>query len=351
MSWGSEIDQWTERLIKAWDSGDMARFRELAKGLDEVWSDQALDAHAQELFGAMGKALAGGIDGTLNALSAIDLGFGPASTEALDFVKGRKAVAATLDSAGWKDVVYQLRDRAFFSSKVNDLTTLTEMKTRIESALSGEAGAPVMDSGRFQKEMRAILINGGVRTADAEELGSLKDIMATRRLELVYKVQTETARGYASRKVGMDPDILDAVPGYLFTRIVPKRNPRPDSFWSGRWSRAVAAVGGRGCIETPMMCLKTSPVLQALGNLGPFGNPFDPFDYNTGMGLVDQDRAACEAVGLLNPGDAVDPVKIPDMNERMEEGVDGLGFEELKRLVSFFGDQIQILGNRAKWVG
>lgn len=353
MTWGNEIDQWTERLIKAWDSGDMPRVREMAKGLDGVWSEKVMDAHAQDLFSAMGKAVADGIDSALRPLAQIDLGFGPQSTDALEFVQGRKEVAGTLDSAAWQGVPYQLRDRAFFSSKVNDLKTLQEMKTRITAALNwtpGEANGPVMDSGRFAKEMRAILINGGVRTADASELGTLKDIMATQRLELVYKVQTGMARGWAEAKAGMDPDILDAVPAYEFVRITPKRVPRPESYWTTRWARAVAAVNGKGCLLSPMLGLKTSPVWQALGDLGPFGNPFDPFDYETGMGREERDRAYCEAAGLLDPAEEVKPAPVPDLNQRMEEGVEDLSPDMISRLLGMFGDQVRIEAGRAIWL-
>lgn len=350
--WGSEIDSWTERLIRAWNTGDMPAFRKIAEGLDAVFTDDAMDLHAGLLFEAMGKSLVSGIDTAVKSLSLIDYGFGPQNTRGLDFVSGRKEVASRLDSAGWQTVPYQLRDRAFFSSKVNDLQTLSDMKSRIQTALDwtlGKENGPVMDGQRFAKDMRGILINGGVRTADGPGVGTLRDIMATRRLELVWNVQTSMARGFAGMKTGMDPDLLDAVPGFLFTRISPRRNPRPDSFWRDRWSRACAMANYEGCIEEPMMCLKTSPVLRALGSLGPFGNPFDPFDYNTGMGLEDQDRDACEAVGLLERNEPVEPVKVPDLDQRMEEGVSNIRPELLDRLDLYFGDQVSVNGDKAVW--
>ncbi|HPS07306.1 MAG TPA: hypothetical protein PLG22_07225 [Kiritimatiellia bacterium] len=352
MSWGTGIDAWAERLIAAWNAGDMPRFRKTAAGLDDVFSDDAMDAHAGELFAAMGKALVSGIDTAVRALGLIDYGFGPQDTDGLDFARGRKEAASLLDSAGWRTVPYQLRDRAFFSSRVNDLRTLGEMKARVGAALQwapGQPNGPVMDAQRFAKEMRGILINGGVRTADGPGVGTLRDIMATRRLELVWNVQTAMARGFAGMKAGMDPDMLDAVPGFLFTRVTPRRNPRPEAFWQSRWARACAMAGWRGCIAEPMMCLKTSPVLRALGSLGPFGNPFDPFDYNTGMGLTDLDRDACEAAGLLEHNETVEPVKVPDLDERMEEGVDGVKPELLDRLDLYFGDQVSVDGGKAVW--
>lgn len=345
-NWGSEINLWTERLIKAWESGDMARFRELAKGIDGVWSDKAMDLHAEELYGALADAVAGGIDATLQTMSASDFG--------LEFIQGRKEVAATLDSAEWSKVPYQLRERAFFSSKVNDIKTLQEVKTRVEAALTwkpGDTSAPVMDSGLFAKEMRGILINGGVRTADATELGTLKDIMSTQRMKLVFDTQTAMARGWSEMKTGMDPDLLDAFPGYHFTRLMPKRNPRPGGYWDAQWSQAVAAARGVGCILSPKMGLKTSPVWQALGNLGPFGNPFAPFAYGSGMGLEDADRYTCESVGLLKKDEVIEPMKVPDLTDRMEEGISGIGADLISRIKGFFGDQVKIDGDKAVWAG
>jgi hypothetical protein len=352
-AWGKPVDAFASALVRAWESGDMPRFRELASRLDAVWSDEILDAHGEDLFNDMGRAVAEGIDRTAaRALSQIDLGFGPSDTDKLDFVAGRKEIASRLDSAAWRTVPYELRDRAFFSARVNDLKTLAEMKARIREALDwtpGSENGPVMDSGRFAKQMRAILINGGVRTADPTELGTLKDIMATQRLALVYKVQTSMARGFASAKTGMDPDILDAFPAYELVRVTPKRNPRPDSFWQSRWEQACGLVANKGCITLPRLGLKTSPVWQALGSLGPFGNPFEPFDWESGMGREERDRAVIEGSGLLSRNERVTPVPVPSLTARMEEGVDELGVDELDRLTSYFGDQISISDGRARW--
>lgn len=355
MGWGNGISAWADKLAAAWDRGDMPSFRELAGLADQEFSDGAMDLHAAELFDGMGRALVKGIsaaEGAARALAQIDIGFGPQDSAALDFLRGRRETASLLDSAGWRTVPYQLRDRAFFSSRVNDLRTLAAMKARIAKALAwtpGQPNGPVMDGQRFAKEMRAILINGGVRTARPEDLGGLKDIMSVRRLELIHDVQTEMARGFGAARRGMDPDILDAVPGYRFTRIAARRNPRPDGFWMDRWAQACAMAGGVGCLARPAVCLKTSPALQALGSLGPFGNPFAPFDWGSGMGLEDLDRAACEAAGLLRRNEPMEPAPVPDLDARMEEGVEDVPPALLDRLDLYFGDQVSVDGGRAVW--
>jgi len=352
MAWGSEINAWTERLVKAWNTGDMPEFRRLAKKADAVFSEEALQEHGVALFNELGMAATAGIEASFQVLAQIDLGFGPSDTAGLEFVQGRKVVEAMMNSAGWRDVPYLLRDRAFFSAYVADMQTLSEMKARISLALGwkpGDDDGPVMDAGRFEKEMRRILINGDVRTAAPEELGTVRDIMSTPRLQLIFRTQKDMARGWSEMKTGMDPDLLDAVPGYEFVRITPRRNPRPDAFWDGRWRQACSMAGGKGCIVSPKVALKTSPVWQMLGNLGPFGNPFDPFDYGTGMGREELDRAFCEAVGLIGAEERVAPVKVPDLNERLDAGVSGLDAESLDRLQARFGRQITIDGDRAVW--
>lgn len=354
MDWGTDIGRWADGLAAAWDAGDMPAFRRRAARLDEVFGEKAMDLHAGALFTEMGRALAAGAAGAerSKALAQIDAGFGPQDAEALEFVKGRRETASLLDSAGWRTVPYQLRDRAFFSSRVNDLRTLSLMKERVAAALAWEPGrpdGPVMDAQRFTKEMRAILINGGVRTARPEDMGTLKDILSPRRLELIHKTQTDMARGFGAMKRGMDPDILDAVPGYLFTRVAPRKVERPGGFWEARWAQACAMAGNVGCLADPPVCLKTSPVLRALGSLGPFGNPYEPFDFGSGMGLEDLDREGCEAAGLLRRGEPVRPVPVPDLDARMEEGVDGVKPELLDRLDLYFGDQVSVDGGRAVW--
>jgi ABC-type sugar transport system ATPase subunit len=61
------------------------------------------------------------------------------------------------------------------------------------------------------------------------------------------------------------------------------------------------------------------------------------------------DRAACEAAGLLGRGEPVKPVPVPDLDARMEEGVEGVKPELLDRLDLYFGDQVSVDGDRAVW--
>jgi hypothetical protein len=354
-NWAGGILDWAERAAAAWARGDMRAFRALAAELDGVWTEAALDAHGRVLFGELGEALAGAVEAAeARALAQIDLGFGPADTGALDFVRGRAAVAAALDSEGWLGVPQALRERAFFSARVADLQTLTEMRRLVARGLAWDPAGkdgPVMDAGRFEKEMRRILIDGDIRTAGPEDMGTLKDIRSTPRLRLVFRVQTEQARGWAATKAGMDPAMLDAVPGYFFTRVEPRKNQRGEAWWAARWAAACAAAGGRGCVVSPMMGLKTSRVWWALGAAGPFGNPYEPFDWGSGMGREDADRDACEAAGLLRPGQTVEPVRVPGLNETLEAGVGGLDAAALDRLRAAFGGQIEVDGDRARWRG
>ena len=75
------------------------------------------------LFNELGMAATAGIEASFQVLAQIDLGFGPSDTAGLEFVQGRKVVEAMMNSAGWRDVPYLLRDRAFFSAYVADMQT------------------------------------------------------------------------------------------------------------------------------------------------------------------------------------------------------------------------------------
>jgi hypothetical protein len=80
-----------------------------------------------------------------------------------------------------------------------------------------------------------------------------------------------------------------------------RRVPRGD--WKQRWAEAGGRLyGGR------MIALKTDPVWV---NLNRFGVPYPPYDYGSGMGVMDIDRDAAVKLGLIGETEKLTPEPVP----------------------------------------
>jgi hypothetical protein len=155
----------------------------------------------------------------------------------------------------------------------------------------------------------------------------------------VFDQQTRYAAGYAAYKGGQDADVLDAFPAQELIRAEDRQQPRD---WQARWR----AAGGR-VIEGRMVALKTDPVWA---KISAFGVPWPPFDFNSGMGLDDIDRDEAESLGLVKPGQRLEP-SVPEFNQGLQAGVENLAPDMQEALQQAFGDQIVIEAGAARWKG
>ena len=100
---------------------------------------------------------------------------------------------------------------------------------------------------------------------------------------------------------------LDLWPAQELVRVFARRVPR--GTWKQRWAEAGGQLyGGR------MIALKTSPVWV---NISRFQQPYPPYDFGSGMGVVDIDREEAVRLGLLKETEALTPETppFPDMAE------------------------------------
>lgn len=197
-----------------------------------------------------------------------------------------------LDSRGWLNHVQAgLRDRAFFSSQVAQMHILDA--ARKVSAEYAEGGS---DLSKLRMRMREYLQSGGYTPQPGEE-GTIKDLLSKSRLDAIIKTNVEQARGFINYASGIEPGAFAAFPAQELRRIQRRNHERPD--WPERWRRAMDKVGGKECTVTPdgrMVALKTSPVWSALSV---FGQPFPPFDWGSGMGVMDVSKDEAIKFGLI----------------------------------------------------
>jgi phage gp29-like protein len=149
------------------------------------------------------------------------------------------------------------------------------------------------DKARFVRDMR-ILIG-----AEEGDTGRMTDIESSTRLGLIHDMNAEEARARAKWDADQDPDALAAFPAQELVRSERRENPRD---WPARWQ----AAGGTLTGGNRMVALKSDPIWRAISA---FDRPWPPFDFGSGMALIDVSRKEAEALGILRPGQSVPPPK------------------------------------------
>ena len=245
-----------------------------------------------------------------------------------------------VDTAGWSKVQAGLRDRAFFSSQVTEAKILHAMRQNVADLVkAGKSPSEV------RRDLRAYL--GSVGYDAGENRGTIKDLMTKARLDVMMKTNADQAKGYASHLRATTTGAILAFPAYELVRVERRKMPRD---WSARWTAAAQKVGWEGVARNgAMIALKTSPIWAALSR---FGNPFPPFDFNSGMGVRDVKKSVCREIDLLGEHEQPKVPEAPDFNGNLAERVpfDG-NSKEFKRLQDTFGDQITHDGGEIKWRG
>jgi hypothetical protein len=340
--------------------------------IPELIDQMDTDALADQFEAAMGQAAVISMRGrlrrraytkaALHTLSATGpalegVAFAP-MLEAVAKLERKTAITAALDSAQWSRVPLELRERAFFSAKVESVRFLSVAQRKLQQRLklateqleNGKTALVNRDS--FIRDMRRIAEEEGIETTGPAGRGTIRDIRSVKRLGLIYDIQTESATGYARWKVDNDPDVLDEFPAY---RLGPSsaEQPRPESYWRSRWAQAGASTGWQGAARTTMVALKTSPIWSALST---FGTPWPPFDYGSSRMLEDVDREEAAALGLVPRTGPVPDFgakgSTPEaFNAKLEASTRGWPADQIATIKSAFGDQVQEQNGKLAWQG
>ena len=243
-------------------------------------------------------------------------------TEALDKLAQREVTPSMLDSHLWSLVPTAIRERAFFSSRVESARVLQSMKDYTSEYLSNSRFAPtshdtgaLVASGRseFVADMRELAISEGLGHVDPLtgqiephiRESDLTDIRSISRLQLIFDTQTEAAQEHGYWKQGQDADILDVFPCQRFIRVRPVKKPR------GYHDAALGEV-------------RRKDDLKFWVNLNhDFNVPWGPWGYNSGCGVEDVDRVEAEALGIIPKNAVVIPVE-KQFNEGLQASVRNL---------------------------
>lgn len=206
----------------------------------------------------------------------------------------------------------EIRERVFFSARTPYASYLADTKDMIErhvqpDARIGPDGLVATRSGesvstaQIRARMKQMLVALDY-VPDADKRGGLQDLSSDRRIELVIDTQLKMARGYGQWSQAQDPDIMDLWPADELYRAMLREEERD---WQARWNDARRALGARTSATVadfpngPFVALKNDPIWSQLSR---FGNPYPPFDFNSGMRVRDVSRERAIALGVLVPG-------------------------------------------------
>ena len=245
---------------------------------------------------------------------------------AADKILQKALVGSDLDSREWSAIQAGLRDRAFFSAKVEEARILAEARRMCADVADGR-----MDASEFRRDMRKVLDQTGY----AAPGGGIRDMRTRARLDLVLDTQVRQARGWAQWKEATTAGALAAFPAQELVRV---RQVKVERKWRERWT----ANGGR-LFGGRMVALKNDPVWTRISR---FGTPYPPFDFNSGMGVEDVDWDEAVELGLLKDDDP--PPKMEDrgfndgLSAKLPEGSE----KELDPFLrKTFGAQVSVDGN------
>lgn len=265
-------------------------------------------------------------------------------TEA-ELILQKALVGSSLDSSQWNQIQAGFRNRAFFSSRVAEVNILAAMRERAAKYAEGET-----DLSKIRMMIRDDLRRANYTPEPGQE-NTIHDLFSQARLDTIIKTNVAQARGYMQFAEGMSPGAFAAFPAQEFTRIRHSNTPRKD--WPQRWAKAGGKTyGGK------MIALKDDPVWE---RLSVFGNSFPPFDWGSGMGVLDVDRKTAIQLGLISDEElrgkiaALREKPVPDFNANLQATVP---VPNLRRdslcgqiLIKNFGDQVAIENSVVSWQG
>ena len=233
-----------------------------------------------------------------------------AFAEALKSSKLKKLLPTAASSAELSKLDPQIRERARFMARVNHAGTLARLDAGITSLLDPSDQSGPSDASELRVQMKQHLKSLGYdpenppKGFEPAKPGSLRDIASDARLNLTIDTNIRMAHGYGRFVKANDADILDDWPCWEFVRDQQRKEPRGRDTWMSRWVRSGGQLYGPS--RNRMIARKDDPVWST-PPFSFFGNPYPPFDFNSGMGVEEVDRDEAESLGVIKPSTVVQP--------------------------------------------
>ena len=133
----------------------------------------------------------------------------------------RNLTASALPSGEWSRIPAALRDRAFFSSRVESVRFLDACRTRIAELLAAAKNADGAVTSRAQAV--SDIMRAARRSGIATGRGGLQDPGSAARAALIVDTNAAMAAGYARAEIANAYGARLAFPAQELVRIEPRR--------------------------------------------------------------------------------------------------------------------------------
>ncbi len=251
----------------------------------------------------------------------------------------RVLVTSGIDSKEWNTIQADLRERAFFSAKVESARLLQTARTYIARHLAqGRTG----EGGTFAT--RAQTVTAIAERARKEGLsdgsGRITDLGSIRRAALIADTNAAFAAGAVRRKADLSVGARLACPAQELVRVRQSKAPRD---WRARWEK-----NGGKIYRGRMVALIEDPIWKRIST---FKLPYPPFDWGSGMGIMPVDWDEAVELGVITDDYMPEPVDKSDgeINHDLFVSTKELDKPALDALKEAFGDQISIRGDEMNW--
>jgi hypothetical protein len=260
--------------------------------------------------------------------------------EAVKKLTEREVFPSGMSSRDWEDVPAQIRDRLFFSARVEEEKILAVLKSKLQIRINlvKESGA-TMDKSRFIAEIQQLLQEEGYKRPDGVAKGSLRDLKGSRRLSLIWDMNLAQAEGFARWKSSMTVDGLANEPCWELVRLMERKEIRK---WPQIWEDAGGEFFGEPSVDYPeargrMIAPKTSEIWTKISR---FGVPWAPYDWGSGMGQAGIGIDEAEELGAVKPGDKFTPQDVP-FNQGVQASAEHIDDGGKSSLRADFGDHVE----------
>lgn len=224
----------------------------------------------------------------------------------------QSVLPTNLSSAELSRLPVDIRERSLSSARNHHESVLDELGQLIDGILQphtevdadGNPHTVGVDMATARMRLQAALERVDY-DPEAQE-GSIQDLGSDARLNLVLETNVQMAQGYGKWRQSQDDDVIDSTPALELYRLEDRRVPRD---WAIRWLSAAGEVGDDAAskafrVHGRMVARKDSPIWTALSR---FGQPYPPFDFNSGMDVRNVGYRDAVALGVMTPGDRVTP--------------------------------------------
>lgn len=254
--------------------------------------------------------------------------------EALKAREVKKLMPTQAGTAELSRLAPEIRERAMFSARVTNLDFLQRADGLINNLVSPNAvkaaGGMAFNPIEAKAQLREYLASVGYQPDEADR-GGLKDLSSDLRLNVILDTNVKMAHGYGQFAQQNDADLIDSFPCLELYRLESRKEPRK---WRERWVRAGGKLSGAG----RMIARKDDPIWTAISR---FGQPYPPFDFNSGMWTEEVGRKEAEELGVIKRSDVIEP-QSRNFNEDTEAAMPDVSDSLLSAVLEAFGETIKL---------